>query len=73
MESARRAGDLRIVLEEFEDEPLPVSVVYAPRKIMPLKLRTFLNWISPRLKARLTPAADGERTHRTARNAKVHS
>jgi DNA-binding transcriptional LysR family regulator len=69
MESARRAGDLRIVLDEFEEEPLPVSVVYAPRKIMPLKLRTFLNWISPRLKARLTPGADGERNSRTAENA----
>jgi DNA-binding transcriptional LysR family regulator len=55
MESARRAGELRIVLDEFEEEPLPVSIVYAPRKIMPLKLRTFLNWVSPRLRARLTP------------------
>jgi len=69
MESARRAGDLRIVLDEFEEEPLPVSVVYAPRKIMPLKLRTFLNWVSPRLKARLTPGADGERNSRNAENA----
>ncbi len=69
MESARRAGDLRIVLEEFEEEPLPVSVVYAPRKIMPLKLRTFLNWVSPRLKARLTPEADSEMNHRSAENS----
>jgi DNA-binding transcriptional LysR family regulator len=73
MESARRTGDLRIVLEEFEEEPLPVSVVYGPRKIMPLKLRTFLNWISPRLKARLTPGADAETTPRTAEDVTVHS
>lgn len=60
MESARRAGELRIVLEEFEEEPLPVSIVYPPRKLMPLKLRTFLNWISPRLKERLAPGLDGK-------------
>jgi DNA-binding transcriptional LysR family regulator len=72
MESARQAGELRIVLHEFEEEPLPVSIVYAPRKIMPLKLRTFLNWISPRLKARLTPGTDGETTLRTG-HANVHS
>jgi DNA-binding transcriptional LysR family regulator len=59
MESARLAGDLQIVLAEFEEAPLPVSIVYAPRKIMPLKLRTFLNWVSPRLKARLTPGGHG--------------
>jgi DNA-binding transcriptional LysR family regulator len=53
MEAARRAGQLAIVLEEFEPEPLPVHIVYAPRKPMPLKLRVFLNWMTPRLKARL--------------------
>lgn len=53
MEAARRAGTLRIALEEFEEEPLPISIVYAQRKIMPLKLRTFLNWVTPRLKERL--------------------
>lgn len=53
MEGARRAGTLRIVLEKFEEEPLPISIVYAQRKIMPLKLRTFLNWVTPRLKERL--------------------
>jgi DNA-binding transcriptional LysR family regulator len=73
MESARRAGDLRIVLDEFEEEPLPLSVVYAPRKIMPLKLRTFLNWISPRLKARLATGTDRESTRLGAENANVHS
>jgi DNA-binding transcriptional LysR family regulator len=73
MEAARRSGDLRIVLDEFEEEPLPVNVVYAPRKIMPLKLRTFLNWISPRLKARLTPGAERERTPKIPENSNVHS
>jgi DNA-binding transcriptional LysR family regulator len=53
MDAARKAGALRIVLKNFEEEPLPISVVYAQRKVMPLKLRTFLNWVIPRLKARL--------------------
>jgi DNA-binding transcriptional LysR family regulator len=54
MDTAKRAGKLAIVLEEFEPEPLPVHIIYAPRKPVPLKLRAFLNWMTPRLKARLT-------------------
>jgi DNA-binding transcriptional LysR family regulator len=54
MADAMRAGKLAIVLEEFEPQPLPLHIVYAPRKPMPLKLRTFLNWMTPRLKDRLT-------------------
>jgi hypothetical protein len=40
MEGARREGLLRIVLEKFEEAPLPVNMIYAQRKLMPLKLRT---------------------------------
>jgi DNA-binding transcriptional LysR family regulator len=54
MDAARRAGKLVIVLEEFEPEPLAVHIVHAPRKPLPLKLRSFLNWMAPRLKSRLT-------------------
>jgi hypothetical protein len=32
---------------------LPIHIVYSPRKPVPLKLRAFLNWVTPRLKARL--------------------
>jgi DNA-binding transcriptional LysR family regulator len=53
MEGARRAGTLMTMLENFELEPLPVHIVYAERKPVPLKLRAFLNWVIPRLKARL--------------------
>ena len=56
MDAAKRAGKLAIVLDEFEPEPLPVHIMYAPRKPVPLKLRAFLNWITPRLKARLALA-----------------
>jgi DNA-binding transcriptional LysR family regulator len=53
MESARRAGTLVVMLEDFELEPLPLHIIYTERKPMPLKLRAFLNWVTPRLKARL--------------------
>jgi DNA-binding transcriptional LysR family regulator len=53
MEAARRAGQLVVMLEDYEQEPWPVHIVYAERKPVPLKLRAFLNWMTPRLKARL--------------------
>jgi DNA-binding transcriptional LysR family regulator len=53
MEAARRAGALVVLLEEFEQPPWPLHIIYAERKPMPLKLRAFLNWVTPRLKARL--------------------
>ena len=58
MDAAKRAGDLDLVLEEFEPEPLPVHMVYSPRKPVPLKLRAFLDWMTPRLKARLAFSDD---------------
>ncbi len=53
MEAARRSGALVAMLKDFELEPLPMHIVYAERKPVPLKLRAFLNWVTPRLKARL--------------------
>jgi DNA-binding transcriptional LysR family regulator len=59
LDAARRAGTLELVLVDFEPEPLPVHIVYAPRKPIPLKLRAFLNWATPRMKARLAFPAEG--------------
>ena len=47
MEAARRSGALVLLLENFEKDPLPVHILYAERKPMPLKLRVFLDWIGP--------------------------
>ena len=55
MQAARLSGALALVLEDFEKDPLPVHVLYAERKPMPLKLRVFLDRLTPRLKARLAP------------------
>jgi DNA-binding transcriptional LysR family regulator len=51
---ASRAGALEIVLEAFEPTPLPVNIVYPEQRLLPLKVRAFLDWATPRLKARLT-------------------
>jgi DNA-binding transcriptional LysR family regulator len=58
MEAARRSGALVLLLEEFEKDPLPVHILYTERKPMPLKLRVFLDWLTPRLKARLAPQSE---------------
>jgi DNA-binding transcriptional LysR family regulator len=55
MEAARRSGALILLLEDFEKDPLPVHILYTERKPMPLKLRVFLDWLAPRLKALLAP------------------
>jgi DNA-binding transcriptional LysR family regulator len=55
--AAARAGTLAIALAEFEPPPLPVSLVYGGGRLLPLKLRSFLDFASPRLKARLVDFA----------------
>jgi len=49
---AVREEALRVVLEEFESAPLPVSLVHAGQAPLPLKLRAFLDFVTPRLRAR---------------------
>jgi DNA-binding transcriptional LysR family regulator len=48
-----RSGALQLVLKEFTPEPLPVSLVYPDAGLLAAKVRTFLNWTAPRLRARL--------------------
>lgn len=50
---AVKADGLQIVLERFEIEPVPVSLVHAGRGQMPLKMRRFLDFAAPRLRQRL--------------------
>jgi DNA-binding transcriptional LysR family regulator len=56
--SALRAGTLALALREFEPKPWPVSLVYAGQGLLPLKLRAFLDFAAPRLKARLAQSED---------------
>jgi DNA-binding transcriptional LysR family regulator len=52
-EAALRAGTLLRVLRRFEPAPMPVSLVHAGQGRLPLKLRAFIDFAGPRLKARL--------------------
>lgn len=47
------SGVLQEVLVEFAPEPLPVNVVYGPADPLPTKIRSFLDWITPRLRDQL--------------------
>jgi DNA-binding transcriptional LysR family regulator len=50
--NAIRAGSLAVALRDFEPAPWPVSLVYAGNgRLLPLKVRTFLDFAAPRLKA----------------------
>ena len=51
--SAMRAGALEVVLREFEPPPWPVSLVYTGGPFLPLKVRVFIDFAAPRLKAML--------------------
>ncbi|RWO72752.1 MAG: LysR family transcriptional regulator [Mesorhizobium sp.] len=53
IEAALRSGTLRILLQEFEPAPWPVSLVHAGHGLLPVKLRAFLDFAAPRLKGRL--------------------
>lgn len=53
IESAERDGRLHRVLRDFEPAPSPISLVYSGRQRLPLKLRAFLDFATPRLRERL--------------------
>lgn len=44
---------LRLVLREFEPTPLPVSLVHAGQSPLPVKTRSFFDFVAPRLRAAL--------------------
>lgn len=52
-EAARRARQLVVVLAEHEPARVPVNLVFDAQQRVPLKLRAFLEFAAPRLKARL--------------------
>ena len=51
--NATRVGKLVIALREFEPAPWPVSLVYSGGRLLPLKLRAFLDFAALRLKGQL--------------------
>ena len=53
IEAAERDGRLHRVLRDFEPASAPISLVYAGQRRLPLKLRAFLDFATPRLRERL--------------------
>jgi DNA-binding transcriptional LysR family regulator len=54
---ALRDGRLAMVLRDYEPELSPISLVYPSGRLVPLKLRAFLDFAVPRLKERLQEIA----------------
>jgi DNA-binding transcriptional LysR family regulator len=52
-ERSVREGKLNVVLREFEPPITPVHLVYASNRMVPLKLRAFIDFAVPRLEKRL--------------------
>jgi DNA-binding transcriptional LysR family regulator len=51
--NAVRTGALEIVLATFEPAAWPINLVHRGERFVPVKLRVFLDFTVPRLKARL--------------------
>ena len=50
---ATEVGALAVVLEAFEPAPVPVNLVHAGQGLLPLKLRAFIDFAAPLLRAGL--------------------
>ncbi len=49
---AVQKGDLQVVLQPFESAALPINLVHKGQAPLPLKVRAFLDFVTPRLRAR---------------------
>ena len=56
IDRAIKAGALVTTLRRSEPVPAPISLVYPSQRRLPLKVRAFLDFATPLLRARLTPA-----------------
>jgi DNA-binding transcriptional LysR family regulator len=54
-----KSRELAPLLQDFQPLPQPVSFVYSPNRFMPAKLRAFLDFAVPRLRARLADLPKG--------------
>lgn len=54
--AAVKARKLAVVLKKFEPPPVPVSLVYVQESRITAKLRAFIDYAAPRLRARMTDA-----------------
>jgi DNA-binding transcriptional LysR family regulator len=52
--AAVNAGKLKYILQEYEVEPIPVHLVHFSRDMMPVKLRSFIDFAVPKLREALS-------------------
>ena len=48
-----KSGDLVEILVDYASDPHPVHIIYVKQGLLPLKVRAFLDWTTPRLRERL--------------------
>jgi DNA-binding transcriptional LysR family regulator len=48
-----KSGALVEILKDYESEPLPVQIIFVKQGPLPLKVRAFVDWMTPRLRQRL--------------------
>jgi DNA-binding transcriptional LysR family regulator len=48
-----RSGALVEILEDYAPKPIPVHLVYMKQGLLPLKVRAFIDWMTPRLRKAL--------------------
>jgi DNA-binding transcriptional LysR family regulator len=58
VENPVRSGKLDVVLRDFEPPAWPVSLVFPGQRLLPQKLRAFLDFAAPRLRAALSRGVD---------------
>jgi DNA-binding transcriptional LysR family regulator len=51
--AAIEAGQLKVILREFEVERVPVHMIHVSRNLMPIKLRRFIEFAAPKLRESL--------------------
>ncbi len=57
IQQALADGTLQLVLRDYQVPPVAVSLVYPSQRLLPLKLRAFLDFAAPRLRAQLETQA----------------
>ncbi len=53
VENYIKANKLKVILEEYEPEPIPVSIIFPHTRLMATRMRAFVDWMVPRLASRI--------------------
>lgn len=53
VENYLKAKKLKVILEEYQPDPLPVSIIFPHTRLMATRMRAFVDWMIPRLVSRI--------------------